>query len=159
MPTAVESALSPLHALIAKLLKKQAVQPKKPERPAKVALRAGMTLREESRGSERRRTSRRSYSHWQIMASFDGKKEPPQSDFRLVLCHDVSPTGFSFFCEKPPRQKRLIIALGTAPFTFFEAEIVRREQQLNDPAAGWLLGCRFLRRLSPEEANEEFAEA
>ncbi len=131
-----ESALT---RLIRKLLASQKVG-----RPRSSGL--GRDLADAPSG-ERRKGRRRHYSHWQLMSAYDGQQPPRQTDFRLVMCHDISPEGFSFFCDKLPRRKLLVIALGAAPCMFFEAEIVRREAQIGTGETGWLLGCRFVRRL------------
>lgn len=155
--TTMTKSDSSLTRLIRRLLKRQ-------QGPAKQAAWFGVSPRsagaENDRrraprvqvsASDRRKNNRRTYNQWQFMANFDGKRAPRQTDFRLVLCHDLSPTGFSFYCDKPMRQKKLVIALGTAPFTFFEAEVVRSEWEDADSEAGWLLGCRFVRLLEESE--------
>jgi hypothetical protein len=65
-----------------------------------------------------------------------------------VLCHDLSPGGFSFFADESPGQPYVIIALGTIPFTFFVAKVLRvRPAALNEQGSH-LVGCRFIRRIA-----------
>ena len=76
-------------------------------------------------------------------------------DFQLVHCRDLSPKGFSFYHQSLPRHRRLIVALGTPPFKFFEAEMVRREPAHREREQGWIIGCRFNRELLPRSGGIE----
>jgi len=102
---------------------------------------------------DRRDSGRQGYYCWQLAAFYDGKRLPQQVDFKLVHCRDLSPQGFSFYHESPPRLKRLIVALGTPPFKFFEAELVRREPAHRERENGWILGCRFTKQLRPRAGD------
>lgn len=94
--------------------------------------------------AERRQGSRRPFDCVQLLAPYEGAL-PAQADFRLVRCQDISPHGFSFVAEREPHYRFVIVALGTIPFTFFVAEIMRVTPQ--DFGAPLLVGCRFVRRL------------
>jgi hypothetical protein len=135
MPTAAQDAS--FFQLIHNLLTSQ-------QRPAR---RTATKDRADKKPTERRRGNRRTYSCWQLLAWNDGKRPSPQADFHLVQCHDLSPQGFAFFSDSLPRRKQLIIALGNAPFVFFEAEVVRQESARRERVNGYLLGCRFVQRL------------
>lgn len=97
-------------------------------------------------GRERRRGDRLAYDCRQLLAWFDGERPPKQAEFQFVRCRDLSPRGFAFYSDAPPRKVRMIIALGAAPFTFFEAETVRCETQHGERGTRYLIGCRFVRR-------------
>jgi hypothetical protein len=125
--------------LIRTLLKRQQVHARRG--------RAGGESASASGSLDRRGAGRKGYHCWQLAAFYDGKRLPQQMDFRLVQCRDLSPEGFSFYHESVPRQRRLIVALGTPPFDFFEAEMVRREPAHCERERGWIIGCRFTRRL------------
>lgn len=95
----------------------------------------------------RRTTHRKTFYCWQMMAWYDGKRAPQQTDFHLIECRDLSPSGFSFFSDKKPCQERMIIAIGSAPFAFFEAVTVRCEPAVGERTKGFIVGCRFEKRL------------
>jgi hypothetical protein len=107
-------------------------------------------LLEEQKGSaaDRRRATRRSYECIQLLALYDGRNLPAQADFCGVLCHDLSPGGFSFYAAEAPRQPYVIIALGAVPFTFFVARVLRvTPAGAEEDDLGQLVGCRFIRRV------------
>lgn len=104
---------------------------------------------------DRRGMGRKGYHCWQLVAWYDGKRLPQQMDFQLVQCRDLSPQGFSFYQSTLPRCRRLVIALGPAPFQFFEADLVRREPARAEREAGWIMGCRFARQLKTRGSPPE----
>ena len=107
-------------------------------------------LLEEQKAShgDRRGDVRRAYECFQLLAFYDGCRAPAQGDFRCVLCHDLSPGGFSFLAEEAPRLPYVIIALGSIPFTFFVAQVLRVRPAGGDGGSGCLVACRFLRRVA-----------
>lgn len=108
-------------------------------------------LLQESRGyqlGERRDRPRASYDCVQLIAPYDGLTMPSQAQFRRAHCRDLASGGFSFFAEQPPDADRLIVALGSVPFTFFVAEVVRVKRSDVDHTGSYLVGCRFVERLT-----------
>lgn len=91
---------------------------------------------------------RRPFTCSQLMAPYDGWTLPKQSDFRLVECHDLSPSGFSFLSPERPEYEHLVIALGEIPFTFFSAQVMHARAAVPKPGNPYLVGCRFLHRLA-----------
>jgi hypothetical protein len=98
-------------------------------------------------GRERRRSARRSYECEQLLAFYDGRTAPPPTDFRPVLCHDLSPGGFSFFADQRPPTGFVVAALGNVPFSFFAAEVLSVRPDHQAGGEGCLVGCRFVRRI------------
>lgn len=94
-----------------------------------------------------RKSDRRNFSCWQLVAEYDGFSFPLQEDFQLRLCQDISAGGISFLSDERPRTEDLIIALGPIPFIFFHvrfARAVRRKDLEGNPL---MIGCRFVKRL------------
>jgi hypothetical protein len=104
--------------------------------------------------TDRRDNRRRGFSCLQFVAPYIDGRMPTQSEFKRVLCRDLSPTGFSFVASDPPNTEYLVVALGAAPFIFVSAEIVH---QWPDEAEGkpvWIVGCRFVSRIKTPEFGE-----
>lgn len=98
-------------------------------------------------GSDLRRSARKRFSCHQLIAPYDGRRMPSQAEFQPLLCHDLSPTGFSFWQQTPVAASHLIVALGEVPFLFFVAEIVHQDYEPHGEPGGWRIGCRFIRRV------------
>ena len=94
---------------------------------------------------ERRRQTRRKYGCWQLVAEFDGENLPLQRDFELFEFRDISPSGISFEARERPLSNDLVLALGTMPFEFFHARVVRVVSPPN--SSKLLIGCKLLKRL------------
>ncbi len=94
-----------------------------------------------------RRSTRKKYDCIQLIAPYDGRKMPTQAEFHPHKCHDISPTGFSFWLDKPVTVTHLIVALGEVPFLFFVVEIVHQAYEPAEEPGGWRIGCRFIRRV------------
>ena len=97
---------------------------------------------------ERRAGDRRAYACPQLLAPYDGWTLPRQSEFRLVQCQDLSPSGFSFVSKRRPDYEYLIIALGSVPFSFFSAQVMHAKTTSALPAGLYVVGCKFLNRLT-----------
>ena len=107
-------------------------------------------LLEESRGyqvGERREKPRTKYDCVQLIAPYDGFTMPSQAEFRRVYCRDLAAGGFSYFAEHPPEAEKLIVALGSVPFSFFVADVVRVKQADVDMTGSYLVGCQFVERV------------
>jgi hypothetical protein len=101
-------------------------------------------------GDERREGARRSYDCIQLLAPYDANLLPKQEDFRQVQCRDLSPRGFSFLSYRQPATDHVVVALGAVPFKFFVAKIIHSNPSENEHSEGYLVGCRFIRRLSED---------
>jgi hypothetical protein len=97
--------------------------------------------------SDRRQTERRAYECAQFLAPFDGVRLPLQEDYARVMCHDLSPSGFSFLADARPGTRQLVAALGCTPFKFFVAEVVNQRLVEHERQAKILVGCRFVSRV------------
>jgi hypothetical protein len=83
----------------------------------------------------------------QFIAPYVGGVLPKQTDFRRVLCHDLSPSGFSYLESTPPECDFLIVALGSAPYIFVSAQALHHEPIEVDGQTMYLMGCRFVARI------------
>ena len=92
---------------------------------------------------ERRRGPRHPYKCSQLLAPYDGKTLPRQSDFSWVQCTNISARGLSFFWPEPPRFQSVVVALGGVPFIFVSARLVHA----NAHGEYFLCGCEFQKRL------------
>lgn len=101
-------------------------------------------------GDERREGARRNYDCIQLLAPYDANSLPLQEDFRQVQCRDLSPRGFSFISYRQPTTEHVVVALGTVPFKFFVAKIVHSGPSENELNQNYLVGCRFVRRLTEQ---------
>ena len=98
--------------------------------------------------SERRENERHAYQCVQLIAPYDGVNLPSQIDFCKVQCEDISSNGFAFYSPKIPEMKYVIIALGSLPFHFYEAEVLHNRPMQRDGEIEYLVGCRLLKRLT-----------
>jgi hypothetical protein len=105
-------------------------------------------LEEQKGSSDRRRAARHAYECVQLLALYDGRNSPAQADFRGVLCHDLSPGGFSFYADEAPRLPYVIVALGAIPFNFFVARVLRVTLAEAEAEASHIVACRFIRRVA-----------
>ncbi|TWT39285.1 PilZ domain-containing protein [Blastopirellula retiformator] len=98
---------------------------------------------------ERRRSPRHPFQTTQMYAEYDGENMPPTSRFRLATFHDISSTGIAFVLPIKPTHARFILAIGTVPFRFFEAELVHVREMVANGQVSYQLGCRLVRRILP----------
>ena len=96
---------------------------------------------------DRRRTARRNFVCWQLVAEFNGVTLPLQEDFQLRLCQDISAGGVSFLSDERPRSEDLVIALGQIPFIFFHVNFARAVRRRDLDGQPLQIGCRFIKRL------------
>ena len=98
-------------------------------------------------GHERRKSERRNFACWQLVAEYDGFSFPLQEDFQLRLCQDISAGGISFLSDERPRTEDLIIALGPIPFVFFHVRFARAVRRKDLEGHPLMIGCKFVKRL------------
>lgn len=111
------------------------------------AIHAAIAEQKTSKTTERRSGERRDFRCQQLLAPFDGVTLPAQEDYSRVRCHDLSPTGFSYYADARPAAKKLVAALGRTPFRFFVAEVVNQRIVERDGKRKILVGCRFIGRI------------
>ncbi|EAQ81871.1 hypothetical protein [Blastopirellula marina] len=102
---------------------------------------------------ERRRSPRHAFQTIQMYAEYDGENMPPTSRFRHASFHDISSTGISFVLPNKPTHARFILAIGIAPFRFFEAELVHVREMESEGRMSYQLGCRLVRRITPHKPS------
>src|SRR5215475_11941815 len=73
--------------------------------------------------SDRRDGARQPFTCIQLIASYPEGRLPSAAEFRHVRCQDLSGGGLSYFDHHPPEHARLLVLLGTPPFTVLVAEV------------------------------------
>jgi len=91
--------------------------------------------------NDRRGMERYEYPVYQLLAPYDGSRPPDRSEFREVLCNDMSRGGISFFLASPPSFERAVMALGSP--TRFIYVVVRVRNSRPDARRGYVVGCEF----------------
>jgi hypothetical protein len=97
--------------------------------------------------ADRRESDRHEFPCRQFIAPYVGGSLPKQTEFRLVRCQDLSPSGFSFLAAEPPDCEYLVVALGKCPYIFVSAHVVHCATQLIDREEPFVVGCRFVARI------------
>jgi hypothetical protein len=111
-----------------------------------------------SEESNRRGRERRSYRCIQRLAPCTGDQVPAMSEFREVVCQDLSAGGFSYLCSTPPEADTLAVELGKAPVLIYvTACVVHVSEVRSGGERQFLVGCRFTGRLGPlaEESSKK----
>jgi hypothetical protein len=93
---------------------------------------------------ERRNGPRHPYKCMQLLAPYNGAGLPRQQDFSWVECRNLSTRGLSFFWPEPPAFKRIVMALGEAPFIFVVGRLVHAVAEGEQV----LCGCEFESRIT-----------
>lgn len=108
----------------------------------------------------RRGPQRRNYRCIQRLAPCTGDQVPGMSEFREVICQDLSAGGFSYLTPTPPETDTLAVELGKAPVLIYVTACVVHVSEIQSGAERqYLVGCRFTGRLGPlNEASPEKAE-
>ncbi len=100
-------------------------------------------------GKEKRGSPRREYPYRQIVAPVVDGRLPSRNHFFAVQCKDISASGFAFLLDFLPDFETLVAALGRPPaLSYFTARVMRVAQLEYDGSTRYLVGCRFLTRLS-----------
>lgn len=97
--------------------------------------------------TERRLKPRRPFPYQQNIAYMSGNAYPVEDDFCEVRCRDIAAGGFSFVSAEPPRNERLVIALGSPRhLTYLTARVVHVTEGLEDGETAHLVGCQYTGR-------------
>lgn len=98
-------------------------------------------------GREARKSPRRAFRAIQMIAPCDDGEMPSKSEFRRVVCHDISTGGFSFFWPDSPQFTKVVAALGTASaLTYLNANVIHAKPT-SQFKGGYLVGCQFVDRI------------
>ncbi|HTU25554.1 MAG TPA: hypothetical protein VMF30_09165, partial [Pirellulales bacterium] len=89
---------------------------------------------------------RHRYSCLQLLAPYVNNRVPPISDFKQVLCHDLSLSGFSYLSDSAPTSEQVIIALGKEPYILMAARVVHHSATVIDCVRSEIVGCQFTAR-------------
>lgn len=109
-----------------------------------------------SEDANRRGRQRRSYRCIQRLAPCTGDQVPELSEFREVVCQDLSAGGFSYLSSSTPDTETLAVELGRAPVLIYvTARVIHVSEVRSDGERQYLIGCRFTGRL--ESLTEEAA--
>ena len=101
---------------------------------------------------ERRSAVRMKYdvSYW--VADSDGESIPLLPEFRRVRGCDLSPIGISFYSDSPPKSEQVALMFkGQKYHSYMLARVVHHKSCLLEGQRRYLIGCHFLRSLSPEK--------
>lgn len=127
-------------------------------------------------GLDRRRHRRNRFLGIQWLAPWDGVEFPVESEFLEVRCYDLTRSGVSYFAPQRPPYEQVVMGFGRKPdLIYVSAEPIHFSQVLLFPSgqvtsigetpgpisrcspsgevgtAMILVGCRFLRRLEPQD--------
>ena len=103
--------------------------------------------REHCTPADQRTVDRRQFDCQQLLAPFDGIRLPSQSEFRQVVCQDLSPGGFSFVMPDCVDFEEVVVALGQVPFKFFTARVQNHSRIRLRGRFAYRVGCRFTGRI------------
>ena len=92
---------------------------------------------------------RHRYSCLQLVAPLVDGRLPAISEFKQVLCHDLSLSGFSYLSDVAPDCEQVIVALGKAPFILMAARVVHHSETVIDGVRSEIVGCQFVARIEP----------
>lgn len=106
--------------------------------------------------ANRRGRQRCSYRCIQRLAPCSGDQVPELSEFREVVCQDLSAGGFSYLSDVTPATETLAVELGQAPVLIYvTARVIHVSEVRTDGERQYLIGCRFTGRL--ESLSDEAA--
>lgn len=98
---------------------------------------------------ERRESPRQPFPYTQYIAAYRQGEVLSPSQFEKVRCHDLSATGFSFWIEAPPEYRFLVVRFGAPPeFMYLTAEVMHTTKRSRDGRVMFVVGCKFLERVS-----------
>ena len=129
---------------------------------------------------ERRLRWRHPFDRVQTIAPYNGTNFPPESSFIPVQCRDLTQEGFAFLLPFPPDFEQAIVALtlpqGTAHVVakiIHTTEVLVHEsgaveqvkktdfpkndspfKPITDTTLMFLVGCKFIERIEPDEVEE-----
>jgi PAS domain S-box-containing protein len=91
---------------------------------------------------------RRPFPYAQRLAVWGGGRLPRRRDFFEVQCRDISATGFSFYYERRPKFKRIVVAVGPEQSPVYLVADVRHVTAGKAEHRGsFLVGCEFRGRV------------
>jgi len=96
---------------------------------------------------------RHRYSCLQLVAPFVNGRLPAISEFKQVLCHDLSLSGFSYLADVAPECEMMIVALGKDPFILMAARVVHHSATVIECVRSEIVGCQFVARIEPGNAS------
>jgi hypothetical protein len=87
-----------------------------------------------------------------------GERLPAAEDFEQVMCLDLSRNGVSFFADDVQIGSLVVIGIGSGDDLMYAiAEVMHRRVERVDGRLTYLVGCRFVRRLTPHADGELIA--
>lgn len=104
--------------------------------------------------------ARRQFRRKQRIARYEGGALPDPSQYREVLCQEISVEGFTFISREPIDYHGLVVALGAPPnYTFMGAEVVQATPVAQEYGGGLKVECRFTQRIADRVAEPRLAAA
>lgn len=111
-------------------------------------------------GPERRSATRHRFTYRQFVAPWVTEGLPPPTAYTVVLCHDVSRTGFSFLADEPYDCERVVAALGPPhKLTYVVAKVVRCSPQQTKTGKKFVVGCQICGRIEAVWKGAEHSSA
>ncbi len=112
----------------------------------------GRDATENKPGREMRAHARKAFPFRQLVAPVKSDLMPWPDDFIEVECSDISQSGISLFLKLPPCFKELIVCLGPdTSQTLMLAQVVRVQEVDSADRHGYIVGCRFVERVTISE--------
>ena len=91
---------------------------------------------------------RRPYPYVQRLAAWGGGRLPRRRDFFEVQCCDIAATGFSFYIDRRPRFKRIVVAVGPEESpVYLVADVRHVTAGKGEHRGSYLVGCEFRGRV------------
>jgi len=97
--------------------------------------------------AERRMSKRFHFSAVQSMAPCNGSELPRKRAFGKVLCQDISTSGISFRLPFQPDFDHAVIRLSKPHSSIY---VMARVTSIRPASIGFLVGCRFLSKVTIE---------
>jgi hypothetical protein len=107
--------------------------------------------------SDRRMGQRHAYRCTQLIGPILDDQLPSQSQFRHVQCDDLSCGGMAYLADEVAASDELIVVLGTVPFLFLRARILRHDQIVRSGKIMYRVACRFVGRIDDVPPSESRA--
>lgn len=101
---------------------------------------------------DQRKYRRCPYHTVQLLAPFNGRQRPSESDYREVDCHDISAQGIAFYLDGVPSFDKVVMALNNAESErrYMAYSIVRTQTVEKEGIKKVLVGCRVISEMSNE---------
>ncbi len=101
--------------------------------------------------SERRTSDRWPFPETQMLGPYGSWGLPKRHMFCEVRCFDLAQGGVSFLLPRPPAFEFAVIGLGKRPDLTYVLVRMVHFREYNNEKKQYLVGCRFLQRVTIED--------